>query len=69
MSDITMDVVLSRLSKKYPDVIFAGGERSEGFWIKAAQQQGTWAWERWRVTSPGACLSFAEVALFEFHGA
>lgn len=69
MSALTTDEVLRRLRANYRNVDFTAGQRSEGFWIRAVQLDGNWSWERFRMTSPGALLHFAEVALAEFYGA
>lgn len=69
MSRLTIEEVLRRLRVSYGDVDFQAGERSEGYWIRAVQLDGHWSWERFRMTSPGSVLHFAEVALAEFYGA
>ena len=64
-----MEGAINRLTYGYKGVIFDGGERAEGFWIKAVHEDGNWAWERWRMSSAAAAYYFAQVALAECHGA
>lgn len=69
MARVTMETLLERLARDFPDVAFDGGELSEGYWISAKDKNGTWQWERARMTSASAAMYFAEAALTEFAGA
>ena len=69
MKELTTTEVLRRLRADYRGVDFQAGELAEGYWIRAVQLDGHWSWERFRMTSPGAVLYFAQVALSEFYGA
>lgn len=69
MSAISMNEALRRLRANYRDVTFDGGNLPEGFWISAHDDAGHWSWVRHRMASPGAALSFAQVAMAEFYGA
>ena len=68
MSEISITEVLRRLRPRYPDVTFDLVEANGVFRMSALCNDGTWSWMRGNLASTGAALTFAHVAMDEFHG-